>query len=310
MAPTRDRSSDRSSERAAPGGARSPARVAFLAWSTALGTMAVLAAARGQLGPLWIGALSAAWYAVATVGVLFPGLEMYGPIVSRGPPGRRSVALTFDDGPHPVTTRRILAVLAATPHRATFFVLGTKARRHPEVLREIHAAGHTIGVHGDRHDRLHSFRMPRRVHDELDRAARAVEDVTGIRPRYFRPPLGHTSVTTTRGVRRAGMTLVGWATRGLDGMRGRRPEAVVARVAREVTDGAIVMLHDASEHDDFEPASVRALPELLRLLDDRGWTSVGLDTLLDQSAAADSRPAIDGSAGRPNPEQFLHGIGR
>jgi len=129
------------------------------------------------------------------------------------------------------------------------------------------------------------------------RAARAVEDVTGIRPRYFRPPLGHTSVTTTRGVRRAGMTLVGWATRGLDGMRGRRPEAVVARVAREVTDGAIVMLHDASEHDDFEPASVQALPALLRLLDDRGWTSVGLDTLLDETAEADSRPATDRYAG-------------
>ena len=64
-------------------------------------------------------------------------------------------------------------------------------------------------------------------------------------------------------------------------MRGTTPDAVVARVARGVTDGAIVMLHDAAEHDDFEPASVQALPELLRLLDDRDWTSVGLDALLD-----------------------------
>jgi peptidoglycan-N-acetylglucosamine deacetylase len=242
--------------------------------------LAGLAAVRGQLDPRRLWVLSAAWYAVATVGVFFPGLEMYGPIVSRGPAGRRSVALTFDDGPHPVTTRRILAVLAATRHRATFFVLGAKARRHPDVVREIHAAGHTLGVHGDRHDRWHAFRMPWRVYDELLRAARAVEDVTGVRPRFFRPPLGHTSITTIRGVRRAGMIVVAWSTRGLDGIRGRTLEAVVARVARSVTDGAIVMLHDASEHDDFEPASVRALPELLRLLDDREWTSVGLDTLL------------------------------
>jgi len=126
--------------------------------------------------------------------------------------------------------------------------------------------------------------MPWRVHDELVRAARAVEDATGIRPRFFRPPLGHTSVITTMGVRRAGMVVVGWAIRGLDGIRGRRPEALVARVAREITDGAIVLLHDAAEHDDFEPASVRALPELVRLLDDRGWTSVGLDRLLDEPA--------------------------
>ena len=270
---------------------RSPARITFLVWSTALGMLAGLAAVRGQLDPRWLVALSAAWYAVATVGVVFPGLEMYGPIVRRGPAGRRSVALTFDDGPHPVTTRRILAVLGTTRHRATFFMLGAKARRHPDVVREIHAAGHTLGVHGDRHDRLHAFRMPWRVRDELLRAARAVEDATGVRPRFFRPPLGHTSVTTTRGVRRAGMIVVGWSARGLDGNRGRTPEAVVARVARSLTDGAIVMLHDASEHDDFEPASVRALPELLRLLDDREWTSVGLDTLLDQPGEESARPA-------------------
>jgi peptidoglycan/xylan/chitin deacetylase (PgdA/CDA1 family) len=285
---------DRRSRPVATGFTRSPARVAFLAWSAALGTLAVLAAVRGQLGLRLLGVLSAAWYAVATVGVFFPRLEMYGPVVSRGPAGRRRVALTFDDGPHPVTTRRILAVLATTRHRATFFVLGEKARRHPELVREIHAAGHTLGVHGDRHDRLHAFRMPWRVHDELLRAARAVEDATGVRPRFFRPPLGHTSITTTPGARRAGMIVVGWSTRGLDGLRGRTPEAVVARVAGSVTDGAIVMLHDASEHDDFEPASVRALPELLRLLDDREWTSVGLDTLLDhpgERAAAGRSPS-------------------
>src|SRR5262245_21720742 len=217
---------------------RSPARIAFLAWSTALAALAAQAALRGQLDPRWLGALSAAWYSVATLGVFFPRLEMYGPVVSRGPTGRRSVALTFDDGPHPVTTRRILAILAPTRHRATFFVLGVKARRHPDVIREIHAAGHTIGIHGDHHDRLHAFRMPWRVHAQLVRAARAVEDATGVLPRYFRPPLGHTSVTTTRGVRRAGMTIVGWSARGLDGMRGQTPEAVVARLARSVTDGA------------------------------------------------------------------------
>src|SRR5262245_12773780 len=283
---------------------RSPARLAFLAWSTSLGALAADAALRGQLGPRWLGALSAAWYSVATIGVFFPRLEMYGPVVSRGPRGRRSVALTFDDGPHPVTTRRVLAALAGPGHRATFFVLGAKARRHPDVVREIHDAGHTIGLHGDQHDRLHAFRMPWRVHEELLRAAQAVEDATGVRPRFFRPPLGHTSITTTRGVRRAGMIMVGWSARGLDGMRGRSPEAVVARVERGLTDGAIVMLHDASERDDFEPASVAALPALLRLLDDRGWTSVGLDTLLDRPegdpapAAARSASPITVSAGR------------
>jgi peptidoglycan-N-acetylglucosamine deacetylase len=153
-------------------------------------------------------------------------------------------------------------------------------RRHPDVVREIHAGGHVLGVHGDFHDRLHSFRMPSSVRDEIVRAADAVEAATGARPRLFRPPLGHTSLTTVRGARRAGVTLIGWSARGYDGIRGRSSEAIVERVGRTLTDGAIVMLHDAAEHDDFEPASVRALPRLVALLDERGLTSVGLDALL------------------------------
>jgi len=262
----------------------SPARVSLLASSTGLGALALHAAVRGEPGLAVIGALSLGWGALLTTGVLFPWLEMYGRVVSRGPAGSARVALTFDDGPHPVTTRRVLETLAPTRHRATFFVLGEKARRHPDVVREIHAGGHTVGIHGDFHDRLHSFRMPWTVRDEIVRAGDAVEAATGARPRFFRPPLGHTSVTTVRGVRLAGVTLVGWSSRGFDGIRGRSPETVVERVSRTLDDGSIVMLHDAAEHDDFEPASVRALPRLVALLDERGLTSVGLDALLGDPA--------------------------
>jgi peptidoglycan/xylan/chitin deacetylase (PgdA/CDA1 family) len=257
-----------------------PARVAFLASALGMGAAAFRASAVGEPGIVVIGALSLGLGALASAGVVLPGLEIYGRVVVRGPVGRRRVALTFDDGPHPVTTRRVLAALAPTRHRATFFVLGEKARRHPDVVREIHAGGHCIGIHGDRHDRLHSFRMTATVCDGIRRAGAAVETAAGIRPRFFRPPLGHTSLTTVRGAKRAGVMLVGWSSRGYDGMRRRSPDAVVRRVGPTLTDGAIVMLHDASEHDDFEPASVLALPRLLALLDERELTSVGLGALL------------------------------
>ena len=262
----------------------SPARASLLASTTGLAAVALHAAVRGEPGFGVLAALALGWGALLTTGVLFPWLEMYARIVSRGPAGSARVALTFDDGPHPVTTRRVLETLAATRHRATFFVLGEKARRHPDVIREIHAGGHTLGIHGDSHDRLHSFRMPRTVRDEIVRAADAVAAATGARPRFFRPPLGHTSVTTVRGVRLAGVTLVGWSSRGFDGIRSRSHEALVERVGRTLADGEIVMLHDAAERDDYEPASVRALPKLLALLDERGLTSVGLDALLGDGA--------------------------
>ncbi len=258
----------------------SPARVSLLASTVGLGAVALHAAVRGEPGLGAIGALSLGWGALVTTGVILPWLEMYGRVVSRGPPGSRRVALTFDDGPHPVTTRRVLEALAPTRHRATFFVLGEKVRRHPGVVREIHAGGHTLALHGDSHDRLHSFHRSRSIRDQVLRAAAAVEAATGLRPRFFRPPFGHTSFTTVRGARLAGVTLIAWSSRGYDGIRGRSPEAVLARVGRTLVDGAIVMLHDAAEHDDFEPASVVALPRLLALLDERGLTSVGLDALL------------------------------
>jgi len=273
----------------------SPGRVSLLASTTGLGALALHAAVRGEPGLAVIGALSLGWGALVTSGVIFPRLEMYAPVVSRGPAGSARVALTFDDGPHPVTTRRVLEALAPTRHRATFFVLGEKARRHPDVVREIHAGGHTLAVHGDSHDRFHSFRMPRTVRDEIVRAGAAVQAATGVRPRFFRPPLGHTSVTSVRGARRAGVTLVGWSSRGFDGIRGRSPEAVVKQVGRTLVDGAIVMLHDAAEHDDFEPAAVRALPRLVALLDERGLTSVGLDALLGDPAHPPSQCASQNS---------------
>lgn len=261
--------------------ARSPASLAFFVSTVGLTGLAFAAALHGDLGTLGLLGLALGWGAIATTGVFRPQLEMYDEVISHGPVGHARVALTFDDGPHPVTTRKVLAALAQTRHRATFFVLGEKARRHPEVLREVHAAGHSIALHGDLHDRLHAFRMPSSVRNELVRAKQAVFAATGTRPRYFRPPLGQTSLTTVRGVRRVGVTLVGWSSRGFDGLRGQRPEAVVERVWRTLDDGAIVMLHDAAEHDDFEPVSIAALPRLLALLDERGLTSVGLDTLLE-----------------------------
>src|SRR4029450_7162213 len=98
----------------------------------------------------------------------------------------------------------------------------------------------------DSHARLPSFHPPRPVRDQTAPAAPSVETVTGAQPRFFRPPFGHTSLTTVLGAQLAGVTLVAWSSRGYDGIRRRKPEAVVKRIARTLVGGAIVMLHDAA----------------------------------------------------------------
>jgi peptidoglycan/xylan/chitin deacetylase (PgdA/CDA1 family) len=226
---------------------------------------------------------------VAFLGVYFPWLQMYGPVVCRARPGSGRMALTFDDGPHPVTTRQVLATLASSRHRATFFVLGEKAERHPDVIREIRDAGHTLAIHGHVHDRLHPFRGPGRIADELKRARDIVEQVSGVRATWFRPPVGQTSPTSVVGVRRAGLKLMGWSGRGYDGVAGRSPEQVLKSALKSVGDGAVLVLHDAAERDDFQPASLSILPALLAELDARRLVSVGVDSLFSAAEGLENQ---------------------
>jgi len=248
-------------------------------WVTSIGAVALLVRSL-MVGPIPLGLASAllAAYAVLTaVGWFFPRLQMYGDALWRGRPGQNRVALTFDDGPNPQSTRKVLRELERSGHRATFFVLGAKARAHPEVVREIHAAGHTLAIHGFIHDRLYAFKPPRRVVDDIRAAQDAVAHACGVRPTLFRPPLGHVGPRTAAGAKRAGVRLVAWSAKGLDGFAGSRPERVLRRVVHGLRDGAIVLLHDAAERDDYEPAGVGILPRLLQTIDQRGLRTVGVE---------------------------------
>lgn len=215
----------------------------------------------------------------ATWGVLWPQCGMYGEALARGKAGERRVALTFDDGPHPVTTRAVLELLRAHEARATFFVLGHKVEAHPDVVREIHAAGHTLGIHGFQHDRLFSFRSPSYTEQQVERTRQAIARACGVTPSLFRPPVGFASYRTFRGAERARARIIAWSVRSLDGLRSADPAQVAKRVIERLEDGAIVLLHDAAEHDDFTPASIAALPQILRALRERGLRTVGVEEL-------------------------------
>jgi peptidoglycan/xylan/chitin deacetylase (PgdA/CDA1 family) len=207
--------------------------------------------------------VSAAYSALFTAGVLRIQLRMFADAVVRGPKGARGVALTFDDGPHPIHTRKVLDLLDAKNAKATFFVIAKKAERYPEVVREVLARGHAVGLHSYEHDRLFSFRPPSRVKADLTRGIAVLEKITGARPEIFRPPVGHTTPAIARVCDELDLAIVGWSVRARDGLGRVRAGAVAARVKAGLEDGAIVALHDARERGDDEPASVRALADIL-----------------------------------------------
>jgi peptidoglycan/xylan/chitin deacetylase (PgdA/CDA1 family) len=104
--------------------------------------------------------------------------------------------------------------------------------------------------------------------------------VCGVRTSWFRPPVGFVGHLTAIASERAGVKLVAWSARGLDGWSGARAESVLPRLLRGLRDGAVLMLHDASEREAFVPVSLALLPELLRALHARGLTAVSLSDLL------------------------------
>jgi peptidoglycan/xylan/chitin deacetylase (PgdA/CDA1 family) len=247
----------------------------YLASAAGLGLW-VRSLVRGPV-PLWV-ALAAfgAYVAIAAIGVFKPQVRMFADLVWHGPRDRGEVALTFDDGPQPEHTRRILAILKRAGVKATFFVIGRKVELHPEVAVEIVQAGHTIGIHGHVHDRLLALRGTKRIMDDLLAAQDAVRRATGQVPMLFRPPVGVTSPRIGEAVKKLGLTMVAWSVKGMDGVRGARAERVAARVGSKVRPGSIVLLHDALERDDAEPASISALPRILDAISAKGLRVVEL----------------------------------
>ena len=218
---------------------------------------------------------------LGTAGVFWPERGMYGRLLWRGP-ARPEVALTFDDGPSPATTPRVLELLAEAGVRATFFVVGRKALEHPALVRDIAAAGHLVGLHGFEHDRLFSLRLSDHVARDIRRTQDVIEQAGAPRPTLFRPPIGFVSHFTVSGARRAGVTLVGCSARALDGFRHASSERVAKRLVRSLGPGALLAMHDAAELDDYVPASIAALPQVLATLRRRELRAVTLSEWLER----------------------------
>jgi len=189
-------------------------------------------------------------------------------------PARASgIALTFDDGPHPVYTPRILDALHEAGARATFFVIGRNAREHPELVRRIAAEGHTLATHTDSHRSL--ARVPaRRLWAECRGARESVERIAGMPAPLFRPPWGKLRVAALLVLAAARMPIVMWSFDTLD-HRGLAPEELVRGVeAAALQAGDIVLMHDDGAN------TADALPGILDHLRQRGIACLSLGELL------------------------------
>ncbi|HEU4539351.1 MAG TPA: polysaccharide deacetylase family protein [Polyangiaceae bacterium] len=228
-----------------------------------------------------------AYVALLAAGTAMPSLQLWGDALC-SVPGGRGVALTFDDGPHPEHTPRVLDVLAAHRARATFFMIGEKVERHPDVVRRVAAAGHEIGSHAHRIDRRLALRGLPAIRHDLEQSVRALEAATGARPTLFRPPYGVLNPRIFRVCDELSLDVIGWSARALDGVARTSADEAARRINRGLRDGAIACMHDAAELDDRRPVIADALPAIFAALARSQLAAVTVSELIASAPDASS----------------------
>lgn len=227
----------------------------------------------------WVGAALIANHLVIAAGVFHVRGRLLGPNLSRLPAAAaayRQVCLTFDDGPHPELTPRILELLERYQAKASFFCVGERARAHPEIVREIVRRGHSVENHSDRHSHAFAFYGISFLRREVERAQASVAAITGRAPQFFRAPAGFRSPLLGFVLAPLGLRYVSWTRRGLDTVA-RDPARVLGRLTSGLAAGDVLLLHDS------EPLSLAVLPALLEQLAARGLKCVSLPAACSHS---------------------------
>jgi peptidoglycan/xylan/chitin deacetylase (PgdA/CDA1 family) len=200
----------------------------------------------------------------------------------RVPTGEKRIAITFDDGPHPVHTKKILEMCSRRKIRATFFVVGRRVRRYPEIAARIADEGHEIGNHTDRHLPLSLF-PPAVIRRELAVTHELVFRATGRHPAFFRPPMGwFTDVVVREAIKMGYRPVIG----SIHPHDSRRPRAVeiAAHVLSRIEPGAIIILHDGGWRIGADRSqTVRAADRITSELVDKGYRFETLSELAERS---------------------------
>ncbi len=259
-----------------PGSGWSPLLVASVALhAVALGTCL----ARPALWPWAAGLVFADHVLLMSLGLLPRSQGIGGNVTHLRAPGDSphgsTLALTFDDGPDPHTTPKVLDLLAETGHRATFFLIGRRAEQHPELVQRIVDEGHEIANHSWSHPFWFCVYPPHMLRREIERCSAVLEQYQQVR--WFRAPAGLRNALLAPLLAARGLRLASWTRRGFDTARGD-PGRVHGDLVRDLEAGDILLLHDAgaAETDSGSSVALEVLPRLLDDLEQRGLRSVTL----------------------------------
>jgi peptidoglycan-N-acetylglucosamine deacetylase len=241
----------------------------------------VVAAAVFFLNSLLAVAIALFYILLCVVASFFPQSNFFLPVISHGNTGQNVVALTFDDGPTEPTTRQILDLLDKYSVKATFFVSGANALKHPGIIREIIARGHTIGNHSFNHNPFMMLRSYNYLYQEIFRAQEVLRKM-GIQTLAFRPPVGIINPKLSPILNKLEMFCVTFNCRAFDAGN-RRMKNLGSKMLNKVKADDIILLHDVTPRD--KEGSVILLSEIETILAGltlKGLKVVPLSTLINR----------------------------
>ena len=232
--------------------------------------------ARPQWWPSILTALVLNHVVLALIG-LWPRSRLLGANMLRLPDAaasRNEIALTFDDGPDPDVTPKVLDILDAHHAKASFFVIGDKAAAHPDLIREIVRRGHSIENHSRKHSNVFGFFAWTALRDDIGTAQEIIAGITGNAPSFFRSPMGIRNPLLDPVIARLGLHYITWTRRGFDTVA-RDPAIVLERLTRNLRTGDILLLHDRPSRNR-RAIVLEVLPALLDEIAAAGLKPVSL----------------------------------
>jgi peptidoglycan/xylan/chitin deacetylase (PgdA/CDA1 family) len=200
-------------------------------------------------------------------------------VIRRGKISGKRIHLSFDDGPDPDNTLKFLDILREMKVPATFFLVGEKAVRHPELVQYIIRDGHHIGLHTQYH--RHAYLMgPGKSLDSVIKGKRVLEEVSRQPIIFFRPPWGALNLFEYGISKILGLKVVLWTANAQDWEKGTGMEGILERLFRKTTSGTIIVLHDSGGEPGAPQNTLLALPKIITQFQSQGYEFVTLSEII------------------------------
>ncbi|MDR0763451.1 MAG: polysaccharide deacetylase family protein [Bacteroidales bacterium] len=178
----------------------------------------------------------------------------------------KEILITFDDGPDPVQTPKVLDVLRRHNVKAMFFLIGENAEKYPDITRRIAAEGHLTGNHTYSHQGKFPIFSANKMKEELEKTDKILQEITGASVKFFRPPFGITNARISRVIRNRGYKVIGWNIRSYD--TSLTQEKALKRITHFIKPSAIILLHDRL------PDSEKLLENILLKIKEKGLSTL------------------------------------